>query len=789
MGEQEVPTGRGKRRLGVMGGTFDPIHHGHLVAASEVAAQFHLDEVVFVPTGQPWQKSHKQVSPAEDRYLMTVIATASNPQFSVSRSDIDRNGPTYTIDTLRDLREVHGDADLFFITGADALSQILTWRDAEELFSLSHFIGVTRPGHVLTDDGLPEGASPSWRFPRWRSPPRTAARGSPRGIRSGTWCRTVWSATSTSASCTAANEPRRGAPVNDRQNPYDPYYQQPQIVGYDEYGQPVYQQPGQQQYDPYGQQQQQQPQQHPGQQQPPQQAPQAGQGYGYDPYAQQQPAAPPPQQYDPYATQQHQPQQPSPQQGYGYDGYGYDTGQQPAAVDTTQQWIPQQAPAPAPVAAPPEPEPETGAAAVPGQRRGERDYRTEQFSFIEEPDEDSEDVIDWLKFTESRSERREEARRRGRNRMVALIVVVALVVVGGVGYLWSAGKIPGLSAGEKENTATTGPQRRDVIVVHLHNTKGGGTSTALLVDNVTTKQGTTVLLPNSLAVSDEDGVTSTLGKSVDDDGTSGTRDSIDTLLGTDIGGTWRLDTPYLENLVDLVGNIDIDTDTDVPDTKKGVAPLVKKGEAQTLSGPMAVAYATYRGPGEAEAKQLMRFGQVMRGVLRKVSDDPKAATVTVQTLAQILDPSLPEADLGAFLAKLAEHAKIGDYKTALLPVQDDGTLTEAATESVVKDILGGTVKAPDADAAVRVGIKNATGDDRGTESARIQLVNGGYSFVNSGKSAAVASSQVLYREAADKEKATQVAKTLGLPVNAVKKGKPAGNADVSVVIGQDYKID
>lgn len=157
MGEQEVPTGREKRRLGVMGGTFDPIHHGHLVAASEVAALFHLDEVIFVPTGQPWQKSHKQVSPAEDRYLMTVIATASNPQFSVSRSDIDRNGPTYTIDTLRDLRAVHGDADLFFITGADALSQILTWRDADELFSLSHFIGVTRPGHVLTDAGLPEG--------------------------------------------------------------------------------------------------------------------------------------------------------------------------------------------------------------------------------------------------------------------------------------------------------------------------------------------------------------------------------------------------------------------------------------------------------------------------------------------------------------------------------------------------------------------------------------------------------------------------------------------------------
>jgi nicotinate-nucleotide adenylyltransferase len=149
--------GPAKRRLGVMGGTFDPIHHGHLVAASEVAARFHLDEVVFVPTGQPWQKGHRSVSPPEDRYLMTVIATASNPQFSVSRIDIDRGGKTYTIDTLRDLRAEHEDADLFFITGADALAQILGWRDAAELFSLAHFIGVTRPGHVLADPGLPQG--------------------------------------------------------------------------------------------------------------------------------------------------------------------------------------------------------------------------------------------------------------------------------------------------------------------------------------------------------------------------------------------------------------------------------------------------------------------------------------------------------------------------------------------------------------------------------------------------------------------------------------------------------
>ncbi|WP_040284171.1 nicotinate-nucleotide adenylyltransferase [Tessaracoccus massiliensis] len=152
----------GRWRLGVMGGTFDPIHHGHLVAASEVAAKFQLDEVVFVPTGVPWQKRHRQVSLAEDRYLMTVIATASNPRFSVSRVDIDRPGDTYTVDTLRDLRAERGEnTDLFFISGADAVRQILTWRGAEQLFDLAHFVGVTRPGVPMTQDDLkhlPEGA-------------------------------------------------------------------------------------------------------------------------------------------------------------------------------------------------------------------------------------------------------------------------------------------------------------------------------------------------------------------------------------------------------------------------------------------------------------------------------------------------------------------------------------------------------------------------------------------------------------------------------------------------------
>ncbi len=137
-----------------MGGTFDPIHHGHLVAASEVQSWFGLSEVVFVPTGQPWQKSERKVSPAEHRYLMTVIATASNPRFWVSRVDIDRAGPTYTADTLRDLSQQMPDADLYFITGADALSDIFTWRDAAGLFELAHFVGCTRPGYEMDPSTL-----------------------------------------------------------------------------------------------------------------------------------------------------------------------------------------------------------------------------------------------------------------------------------------------------------------------------------------------------------------------------------------------------------------------------------------------------------------------------------------------------------------------------------------------------------------------------------------------------------------------------------------------------------
>lgn len=144
--------------IGIMGGTFDPIHHGHLVAASEAMQVFNLDQVVFVPTQMQPFKAGRKVTSAEHRYLMTVIATASNNRFTVSRVDIDRGGTTYTIDTLNDIHRMRPDADLFFITGADALSKIVSWKDSEKLFEMAHFIGVTRPGHALDASGLPSHA-------------------------------------------------------------------------------------------------------------------------------------------------------------------------------------------------------------------------------------------------------------------------------------------------------------------------------------------------------------------------------------------------------------------------------------------------------------------------------------------------------------------------------------------------------------------------------------------------------------------------------------------------------
>lgn len=514
--------------------------------------------------------------------------------------------------------------------------------------------------------------------------------------------------------------------MNDPQDPYDPYAAQQQLIGYDAHGRPVYGRVTAQPVQPA----------------PPPYEQQYAQYPQYQQYPQYEQPYPEPQVHDPYPVRQDPP-----------------------------QWIPQQS-APGVTDAP-----------------GGRDYRTEQFAFLDQPDEDSEDVIDWLAFTESRTERREEARRRGRNRVVALVVVLALTAVGGLGYLWYAGKLPFLDGPgqQKGAAAAAGAQKRDMIVVHLHNTKRGGSSTALLVDNVTTKQGATVLIPNTLGVPKQDGTGTSLGKAVEEGGL-GTRESLDTVLGTRIGGTWRLDTPFLERLVELVGGIEADTDTAVPADEQAKTPAVPQGPKQTLTGAMAVAYATHRGRGEPEAKQLERTGQVLYAVLRKIPGDPEAAATTVESMGQILDPGLDARNLGGLLSRIGEHAKVAAYRTEVLTVKPDGGLTDEANRKVVKEILGGSFSAAQPGAAPRVGLKDATGDEKAQVAAKAALLNGGYGFVDGGKAdRTAAATRITYQDDAQRDRAVDVAKTLGLPQTAVQKAENPVNADVVVVLGKDYK--
>ncbi|MFF3951061.1 LCP family protein [Streptomyces sp. NPDC001902] len=570
-----------------------------------------------------------------------------------------------------------------------------------------------------------------------------------------------------------------GTPERGGQDPYgeDPYAQQQgdYANGYgNEYGQ----------YDPYAQQ--------TGEQTGRQQSYQDQQGYSGQPYypqEQQQYQQPQPPQQQPQRpqhpqqsqqTQQYQgwiPQQPQYQEPY-YEQQQY--GQQPPAPPQTPPQAPPAQRQPAFEEPPARPAAGRSAAA-------EADYHTGQFSFVDEETEESEEVIDWLKFTESRTERREEARRRGRNRVVAAVVVLVLAAVGGVGYLWKAGKIPGLGGDSGTAQQAAGGQKRDVIVLHLRPVGSEATSTALLVSNSTTKKGTTVLLPNSLAVSSDDGGSTTLGKSVVENGSAPTREALEGLLGTKISGTWRLDTPYLDNLVESLGGVLVDTDATVKAGKKQDGKtLVKPGKQQELGGQAAVAYAVYRGPGEGPDKQLARFGQVVQAVLKKMYSDPDLATKTVEGLNQVIEPPLTEKDLGSSLAALSEEAKGGDYTTETLPVEPDGTLSEKATEDVVKKVLGGTVTNTDSDGIPRVTLRNATGVAANTGEAQVQIVGGGYTFVSGATADTRATSQVLYADADQKTNAEELAKTLGLSAKAAKKGGVASNADITVVLGQDY---
>lgn len=578
----------------------------------------------------------------------------------------------------------------------------------------------------------------------------------------------------------------------DAQQPYgqQPYEQHEQYDQYDQYGQPVY---GQGSYGGYGQQAHQSGQ-FPQQQHDQQQYDQYGQPvYGQQQYEQQQ--------YDQYG----QPVQAYQQGGYGYQdqggaGYGYDGYQQAYQGDPAAPQEPAAPAEPEPVAAPPvavprarapKPAEEAPAKAAPpseqvaGARAGKgakapKDaYATGEFSFAEEEAEESEDVIDWLKFTESRGEVRAERRRKLRNRLIGLAVVVALAAGGTGGYLWLSTDQP---------TAATAAGGRSVNVVHLRDLQGK-VSSALLVNDAGGKKGTVLLLPDTLRLPGPgDPPVTTVGQAMDSLGASGARDGLATVLGAPVAGTWRLDTPYLELLVAQLGGVRVDTNAETKDaTGKQLSPA---GKNTLLGGKAAVAYATLQAPGENRDAQLARFGQVLDAVVRTMPTTFSDAKDDVHRMNAVLDPSLPEDALAGVLAQLAQQAKDGHLSTTTLTVKPDGGLDEATAGKQVKDVLGGTVKsAASGDAPARVSIQDATGNDQAAAAAQVQVTNAGLTFVPGGaKTAPQAASEIRYTDDARQAAAKSLAVSLGLPETAAKKTGDAQNADLVVVLGKDYQV-
>lgn len=486
--------------------------------------------------------------------------------------------------------------------------------------------------------------------------------------------------------------------------------------------------------------------------------------YGYEQYQypeQQQYAEPG------YGYQQQGYQQQGYQQGYQQD---YDTGQY--ALPEQQRYqepAPVAEPAPVPASVRPRPAPPApGAESV-----------SDEFAFLDDAEE-SADVIDWKKFSETRGERRDERRKRLRNRIVAAGAAVVLLAGGTVGVLWANGTLFGSSA-----TAIAASTQRTVIVVHLHDLDRN-VYTALLVSDPSGGKGATVLLPSTLAVPTQGGGPSVaLGGAVESQGNGATRDGINTLLGANATATWTLYTPYLQILVDLVGGIPLDANATV---SKDGKTLVTPGKA-TVNGAAAIAYAVHREPGEGADAQLSRFGQVLAGLVQAMPQDQVSAASYVTRMGAVSDPSLPESTLGALLAALSKDAQGAHYSTRTLGVKPDGSLAPGASD-LVKQLLGGTVS--DKGAApitARVAVQDATGTANRANLAGAAVDNAGFTLVPGTPKAATtrAVSSVEYTDDNRAGDAKQVAQDLGLPATAVRKVTSGLSVDVMVVLGKDYK--
>ncbi|MFJ5923702.1 LytR C-terminal domain-containing protein [Kitasatospora sp. NPDC092948] len=426
------------------------------------------------------------------------------------------------------------------------------------------------------------------------------------------------------------------------------------------------------------------------------------------------------------------------------------------------------------------------AAAAAARAKGAADdsYTTGEFNFVDEVTEDSEDAIDWLKFAESRSEVRAERRRRLRNRLIALVVVLAVLASGAAGYLWWSGAF---GDGNDSNKAAGG---RYVNVVHLIDPQQKVT-TALLVDDRSGQKATVLMLPDTLQLpSNGDTSTTTVGQAMSEVGASATRDGLSSLLGAKVAGTWRLDTPYLQLLVSLLGGVKVDTNAEVRENNKPDGKVIAAaGKGVLLSGRAAVDYATLQAPGEPRDAQLARFGQVMAALIDTMPVTMADAVDDVHRMNAVADPSLPENALAGVLVNLAKQAKGGHLTTATLIAKPDGTLDDATAGKQVKDILGGTLgQAKGSGGSTRVTVVNASGNDTAAATAQVTVTNSGMDAVPSSAKAPVqATSEIHYTDDAKKPAALTLATSLGLPDSVVKKVTDPQNADLVLVIGKDYQ--
>ncbi|MFI6443564.1 LCP family protein [Kitasatospora sp. NPDC050543] len=508
--------------------------------------------------------------------------------------------------------------------------------------------------------------------------------------------------------------------------------------------------------------------------------------------------------YDGY-QQQYQQHQQYPETGYGqgeqYAQPGQYTAvpQPPAAAPVAPPPVPAPPrprparPEPAPPAKPAAPSEQVGgtranraaqAQAAKGAKPGDDDYNTGEFTFVDEEAEESEDVIDWLKFAESRTERRDERRRKLRTRLIGTAVALAVLAGGGVGYLWLTDRLGG------KQTAAAAAGARQVNVVHLRDLQGK-VSTALIVNDAAGHKGSVLLLPDGLRLPGTgDSGTTTVGQALDALGPSGTREGLGAVLGAQVAGTWRLDTPYLQLLVSQLGGIRVDTDAEVRDGGKADGKvLAAAGKNVLLNGQAAVAYATLQAAGEGRDAQLKRFGQVLDAVVRTMPVELKDAKDDVHRMGAVLDPSLPEEALAGVLVQLAQQAKDGHFGTGALPVKPDGTLDDATAGKQVKDVLGGTVQNAEAgNAPARVSIQDATGNDQAAAAAQVQVVNAGLTFVPGGaKAGPQGASEIRYTSDARQAAAKSLATSLNLPESAVKKVGDGQSVDLLVVLGKDYQ--